>query len=1133
MRSGLSVLMVWVVGAALFAVCLGRYDSASAEPAEVNDQPSVWVRPTGGEGSITYLRKRLNIDMEVERAWATVQVEGGFVLYVNGDAVLKDEYWRPTRPAGNGLNAWGQRLYRAEPAIGLNFPREYQWGDVSGVSTSPVADLTPYLQLGENVITLVVEARTSRPAASIVGEVRLSGSSVYSLGTETEWLVTTAPLDVPVPAWISGEGGVINQSGGGQVGPPALLSFRSASTAAYGAPFHAQWITVAVDPGGHRVKFEGGWQVDEPGGNAWVRVLADRPYQLSINGVRHRGFSRQAPSLSSGEWIYGTRGVRDEITRPRSTDPEEVQSPFELARRADDGQWRPSSDLHLGVPSGSRTDSAVAKALAERAVDHVGRFLEEASPEFSRPYRSSATIPREGPSRRSSFCAHDVTGMLRAGRNTIEVLVASVGRDERSSGELGVAIDAYSEGSEGSIHGTFSSSDWQASTDGVALTDLFERGGAALRAGECPLQWLPRANRLGSDYSPLNFGRVAAWALFLLVWVWSFALSLGWSRLGPTPLAASTLASRVACLLLVPLAVIGLSLGLAEMREGWFFAMKGPWMFAIFVCAFAPVISWALPRTPHRSLAFGRLPMFYPGGRRWGWVVGGIGLLALILRVWAISDQPLDDDEYASVQAIRSIVATGAPGLDSGVVYYTRGPLYHYLVAGFVLLLGDAVWVFRLPSALFALGTGLLLYRIGAKYTRSQLFGAAAFLLFAVHPYCVFTGHVARFYQQQQFFALLTCYLLVEGFIRSGTGRVRLACVLASVASVLTQEISVIIGAQIAIAFLFFRGRRPLVRDGEVIVAASLGAFLVALDYAAFQVLCLTLTEGVSANVEAKLSPNVGKMFNVAALFLGYSRIHVLGTLFLLPSLAAALSRGSRAWLGMHYVLLTGVLLSNVLITHVSLRYQYWLIPVWILLVCHGVLVSSAFVGRALAAGPVMRRRMAGYIQLVSVVTVVLTWAPWRIPSSYSTSILGDSTGALSYVSSRMAPGDRVFVTEPHSHAALAETGRVDGYLSFPLLHDFHVSVNGEVVDRNGGAPVIKNLGELQAQLAKPGRIWIAVNREKWRGRAKNLRWEYPGARAELFLRENCSMEHQAYLWDVYLWDPDRGEFRPFDVAMK
>ena len=38
-------------------------------------------------------------------------------------------------------------------------------------------------------------------------------------------------------------------------------------------------------------------------------------------------------------------------------------------------------------------------------------------------------------------------------------------------------------------------------------------------------------------------------------------------------------------------------------------------------------------------------------------------------------------------------------------------------------------------------------------------------ILLAVHPFEVFTGHVARFYQQQQFFVRLTCYWFCKGFV--------------------------------------------------------------------------------------------------------------------------------------------------------------------------------------------------------------------------------------------------------------------------------------------------------------------------------------------------------------------------------
>ena len=87
---------------------------------------------------------------------------------------------------------------------------------------------------------------------------------------------------------------------------------------------------------------------------------------------------------------------------------------------------------------------------------------------------------------------------------------------------------------------------------------------------------------------------------------------------------------------------------------------------------------------------------------------------------------------------------------------------------------------------------------------------------------------------------------------------------------------------------------------------------------------------------------------------------------------------------------------------------------------------------------------------------------------------------------------------------------------------------DGELIDRNGGAPVIGSVSHLSSALEEEGRVWIAVNREKFKSRSKNMRWEYPGSRAELFLRETCMVAHETYLWTVFLWDPSEGTWRTF-----
>ena len=516
---------------------------------------------------------------------------------------------------------------------------------------------------------------------------------------------------------------------------------------------------------------------------------------------------------------------------------------------------------------------------------------------------------------------------------------------------------------------------------------------------------------------------------------------------------------------------------------------------------------------------------------RFRWAAAGVVAIALVLRGWDMSTQPLDDDECASMQAILAIVETGLPALGADGVYYTRSPLYHYFTALFVMVLGPDPWVLRLPSVLFGGATCGLLVWLGASVLRRPGIGLAAAALFAIHPYAVFTGHVARFYQQQQFFALWAIGLLIMGFVRSESTRWRVATLVVFLASVLSQEISALLGFLIFGAFLFFRQRRRWTDDWPCVVVGLWILGIIALDYLAFRILCQTRTEAASTNVEAKVALNFLGPYNLAAMFIGYARIHLLASLFVVPSLWHALVRRSRTWCSLHFVLFGGILCANILVTHVSVRYIYFLLPVWMILVCHGVSVTSRELAHWLIHSPPARRVARTATSSVLAVLIVASWSPWRIIPSYGSTLLPDSSGALHHIAERSAPDDLVIVTEPHSHLALLTAGRVSGYLSFPLLYDFQVEQEGRIVDRNAGAPVLSTLDDVMALMERDARVWFAISREKLRSRGRNLRWEYPGARMELFLRRNCELVFHSNLWSVFLWDPAAGRLRSFARA--
>ena len=46
---------------------------------------------------------------------------------------------------------------------------------------------------------------------------------------------------------------------------------------------------------------------------------------------------------------------------------------------------------------------------------------------------------------------------------------------------------------------------------------------------------------------------------------------------------------------------------------------------------------------------------------------------------------------------------------------------------------------------------------------------------------------------------------------------------------------------------------------------------------------------------------------------------------------------------------------------------------------------------------------------------------------------------------------------------------------------------NGRLIDRNGGAEVVRSLADFQPCLAAEQRVWILLNREKFRNRGKKL----------------------------------------------
>jgi len=373
-------------------------------------------------------------------------------------------------------------------------------------------------------------------------------------------------------------------------------------------------------------------------------------------------------------------------------------------------------------------------------------------------------------------------------------------------------------------------------------------------------------------------------------------------------------------------------------------------------------------------------------------------------------------------------------------------------------------------------------------------------------------------------------HLFIMGFLHQPTIWRRAGAIFVFTLAVLSQEISISFVPVFFLLYLLFGRGTPFKWELKAVLYIILAGLLIVADVALFQIKCLTRTVGVSPNVEATLAPTFWELGNLFSMFIGYSRLHLALSAFYTMSLIYSIRRRSSLFLTLHITLLIAVVSFNFIITSVSFRYMYAIIPFWILLGAHGLHIFAKWISAHLD-GYHPKKRTVSLMHWVALAVVILSFSPWRILESYDKKLLGDPISALNYVKFNLRPEDKVMITEPHPHAAKIELGRVDYDLVVPILYDFtynDLSTGGALRDRNGNAIVVNRLAQLQQIFTEQDRVWIILNREKFRSRKKNIRWEYPGAREELFIRQNCDLKFRSYLWGVYLWDKNNGNYSTF-----
>jgi 4-amino-4-deoxy-L-arabinose transferase-like glycosyltransferase len=140
-------------------------------------------------------------------------------------------------------------------------------------------------------------------------------------------------------------------------------------------------------------------------------------------------------------------------------------------------------------------------------------------------------------------------------------------------------------------------------------------------------------------------------------------------------------------------------------------------------------------------------------------------LLFLSLQMlYAYFDRAPDYDESIYLYVAKTIKSSGLPyrffGADSP--FLVHPPLFYYLVAGFLIIFGNQLFVARLVSTVFSLPIIILVYLIVSKY-KSKEVGLVSIFILAISPAFLYYSHSVYMEITLAFLSLMSIFLFLKG----------------------------------------------------------------------------------------------------------------------------------------------------------------------------------------------------------------------------------------------------------------------------------------------------------------------------------------------------------------------------------
>jgi 4-amino-4-deoxy-L-arabinose transferase-like glycosyltransferase len=500
---------------------------------------------------------------------------------------------------------------------------------------------------------------------------------------------------------------------------------------------------------------------------------------------------------------------------------------------------------------------------------------------------------------------------------------------------------------------------------------------------------------------------------------------------------------------------------------------------------------------------------------------------ALALRLYRIDFQQLQFDENVSWDTARGILRTGLPQSPSGV-YYTRSPLYHYLLAGWLWLFGDnyvSARCFSLVPGLGVIGAG---YALVVALTRRRYLGLLAALLLALSPWELHSSSFIRFYQLGQLLVVLCTLFFLKGFVWQQGKRYQNLFFVCASCGVLSQEALGLIFPPLFLAFFACYRGFSWKADLNVWVGFAFTMGIAVLDLATFGFICNTPHVGVATWSSSVFQLNFRNVTEFTTTFYWMTNgANALVTVFFVAGLAYWLRRpDGGAMLVLYAVVVMMVVGSTVLLRTIAPRYAYAPYP----LLLSGALISADALIRRCTAGlswsadavQTDRKRTALGLLLggVALAGCLVSFELDKVADSYGRDRYLEHQVALGFIAERRRPEDALMTVLPVSTGI--EGARADYYATGPRVgfvrfDEVYLRPRGGADRWEGGRPLWQ-LEQYQKAFLKHERVWVLVSDYKLGLMAPEV---------AQFLRASCSVEYEFFGGQVLLWDRSAGRLCP------